>query len=306
MKQFDQDRSNKLYESSLDQLIRAMKEPNVGADDSLLVAAVVMHLTEELRDLEHSLNLESRGHLVAMQVFLDDEASLRPTGLRVAAFRAASREELQLCFTDQQPIRLPADATNVDRGLSNADDYTWAWRIILLCKDCLAFSLCPSSTLEWDSLYEQTFAWSDNRPASFNPTFYRQESGTAGSLLPEIWYLYDTHITGAYHSELCSLLLAISNPRTPRFGLQKHKAEAQLKLEIRKRMITICGIASTNASFPPAMTAAAAVITAWAEHIHEPDLQDALIGLLIRTEELHGWPTDAARKHVREVWGRSG
>lgn len=237
-----------------------------------------------------------------MQVFLDDEASLAPSSLRTAAFRAASREELQLCLTDQEPLILPADAAAIDRGLADADDDTWAWRIVLLSKDCLAFSLRPSSTFDWDALWEQTQSWFNCRPASFEPTLRRNKNRDEGHMLPEIWYLHDHHVTGAYHLELCLLLLAISDPRMSRFGLQKAISEERLKDEVNNRIINICGIAMSNSSFPPAMTAAAAIITAWADYVEDPDLQDVLIQLLVKTRELHGWPTEAAQHRVKLIW----
>ena len=46
---FDEDRSNALYQQCLQSLIAITASPGVKSDDSILTAAVIMHVLEELR-----------------------------------------------------------------------------------------------------------------------------------------------------------------------------------------------------------------------------------------------------------------
>lgn len=51
---YDRERSDFLYENCLKHLIKAMDSPDVGSDDSILIAATIMHNVEELRGMSFS------------------------------------------------------------------------------------------------------------------------------------------------------------------------------------------------------------------------------------------------------------
>jgi len=141
------------------------------------------------------LRLESRGHIVGIRVFIDSNNSEPDSnsGLRQAAFRAAIREEMHVAFINQQPLTLPAELCNIDRSFSEADDDTWAMRMIIHCRDVLAYSIQSNNTESWDRMVEYHQQWDMAKPESFSPIFYVGVNRQEGRYLPEIWFLHDCH-----------------------------------------------------------------------------------------------------------------
>ncbi|RFU34882.1 hypothetical protein B7463_g1467, partial [Scytalidium lignicola] len=299
---FDRDWSNTLYQECLDYLIKIMDDPSVKSDDSILAAAVLLHVLEELR--EQSLRLESRGHIIGVHVFIDsNEANVEEGSLRQAAFRAVIRSELHYAFVNQQPMTLPVELCNVDRDLSReTDDDTWAWRMILHYRDCLEYSLAPSTVEDFDQLVTYHRTWHRVKPDSFEPVLFEEVNIQKERFLPEVWYLHDCHVMGMIHFHLGRIILAAINPRTPMLGFKRQAALSNVNEEVKSSVIDICGIAVSNQSLPSALIAASMVITMCADRFTDSKIQSVLQEVLVLTTELHAWPTEAAQAYVRSLW----
>ncbi len=103
------------------------------------------------------------------------------------------RSELHVAFVNQQELTLPSYLCNIDRGLGETDDDTWAWRIILHYKDCLAYSLRPSNTDKFDELTLYSKQWFEAKPETFEPILLEEADEQQGRWFPEIWHLEDCH-----------------------------------------------------------------------------------------------------------------
>lgn len=191
----------------------------------------------------------------------------------------AVREELHTCFINQQPLTLPAALSGVDRSFTPASDETWAWRVMLIYRDALANSLQPSTAADWDRILNDLQSWYNLKPDSFEPTFYAEpdeaaavgRGGHGRRVLPEMWFLHDSHIIGTIHYHLARIVLATSNPRTPKIGWNRAAALRRVDREVRGEVVKIAGIAMSNCLLPSAMTAASMVITMCAESIAGAD-----------------------------------
>jgi hypothetical protein len=105
------------------------------------------------------------------------------------------RSELHVAFVNQQELTLPSYLCNIDRSLGDTDDDTWAWRIILHYRDCLAYSLGPSNTNKFDELSRYSKQWFKEKAETFEPTLLEEADEHQGRWFPEIWYLEDCHGT---------------------------------------------------------------------------------------------------------------
>ena len=68
-------------------------------------------------------------------------------------------------------------------------------------------------------------------------------------------------------------------------------------------MRRLCGIALSNRRAPPAMNTACIAIAMCGDHFAERSEQQALLEILVETDEKHAWPTGEIQKALKEGWG---
>jgi hypothetical protein len=110
----------------------------------------------------------------------------------------ALHEDFHAAFVNQQHLTLAAELCNTDRGLGEADDDTWAVRMILHGRDALAFSIEPTGTDVWNSLVEYCQQWDLLKPESFSPIYFSKASPLDEICLPEIYFLNDCYGSSAW------------------------------------------------------------------------------------------------------------
>lgn len=122
----------------------------------------------------------------------------RPSGIRQAAFRVVLRQEIVIAFRTQRPVQLLREYVQVDGSLDQADDWTLAFHIIVLCAEVLTYCYGdePKTAAAWDDLSDRAQRWMDGKHVTFEPLLYRAQGERCGDqVFPEIWLLNDCHGT---------------------------------------------------------------------------------------------------------------
>jgi hypothetical protein len=116
-----------------------------------------------------------------------------PGSLSAASYWVGLRQEIYSAVITQSPVKMNLDHFIVDRSFDLTDDYTWSNRAVVNLADVLnfCFSDVSPSTSQWAFLNEQCIRWDENRPASFEPFFFKER--VLPNAFPEIWHHSSCH-----------------------------------------------------------------------------------------------------------------
>lgn len=277
---------------------------------------------------------DTESALRGIQIFLDAQAmsAVSGFGLRHAAYWIALRQEVITAFSKQRTFRLPLGPCEPYRSFESADDYVWADRLVIHCADvlqhCFGSEEDPSRNLHFQTSpsmgvlhpvpskatriarYEElvTFEtlWTEHGPASFKPIYAREPDRSRGEVFPELWYLNDCHVAGLQHLELARILLTVYNPKLPRLGPGQRTAMRSVDREVRSIVLRLCGIALSNQHSPPGLVTASVAIGMCGDRFTDRIEQEALLGLLVKLEDEHAYPTTSTQESLKAAWGWSG
>ncbi|MCJ1259177.1 hypothetical protein MMC24_007013 [Lignoscripta atroalba] len=300
---YDPYAADRYYEKCLNHLKQMMYDEVAIMDENLLAATVILRWLEEVDVPLSGSDLQS--HLVGTKALIDaQENSIASSGLRQAAFWVALRQEIYIAFFNQRTVHWNLDRCNIDRSLDLTDDCTHANRIIVHCAEVLqyCFGSNEHSVARWEALKDYGEGWNQNAPPSFSPIFFQEPIRENGEVLPQIWHICDSHVTGIQHYILSSILLAVYNPKLPRLGPGQRAALKTMDDEIKSLVKTLAGLAVSNDKTPPHMVTACIGISMAGDRFTERSEQETLLDVLVRTEKEFAWPTDAAQKQLREAW----
>lgn len=255
-----------------------------------------------------SLGLANETSLRGLLVFIEAQAmsGLSSPGLRQAATWVGFRQEILMAFLQQRPFRFPLSICDSYRSWDPAPDHVWANRLMIFCANVLQYCFGdyhPRSVAQYEELINFRTRWLEHRPRSFSPIYYREPDRTKGEVLPEAWYLADHHIVGIQYMELAMILLTVYNPNMPRLGLGQNEAARSVDTKIKAIVLEICGIAMSNRQSPPALLTATLAITMCGDRFMDPIEQQALLDVLIKTDQDNAWPTAAMQTKLKEAWG---
>ncbi|KAB8237441.1 uncharacterized protein BDW43DRAFT_297746 [Aspergillus alliaceus] len=290
----------------ISQLMSLSGDPSEVADENLLAAAVILRFYEEVDS--PLVGVDDETYLRGVQVFLDAQAAaaVRSGGLRLASFWVGVRQEFHTSFIKQRVFQL--DLSHYDnttyRLLEQADDPTWANRVILHCAHTLIYCYgTRSHTLkEYGQLWDYSQEWQRMVPPTFNPIYSRQPERSKGEVFPELWYLDDCIVTAIQHWHLARILLLAFDPRVPRLGPRRRAAVGRREADIKESMFILCGIARSNKAAPALITACMGV-SMCGDRVTDRLEQEALLDILTATEETHALSTIKAQIQLREAWG---
>ena len=110
------------------------------------------------------------------------------SGLRLACYWIALRQELVISFIRQRPMEWDLSLIPIDYSLcAPIDDDNWANRIVVHCAHVITYSFDPEgdrSMARWRELKDQAERWRKNLPASFEPCWYAPAGSTTEDPLP--------------------------------------------------------------------------------------------------------------------------
>ncbi|KAJ5105077.1 hypothetical protein NUU61_002424 [Penicillium alfredii] len=262
---------------------------------------------------------DTESGLRGIQVFLDAQAMLaaRGSGLRHAAYWIALRQEILTAFSKQRTFRLPLGPCEPYRSFEPADDYVWADRLVIHCADVLQYCFgsedntgvlhpLPASDMRvarYDELVSFETLWAELGPASFRPIYTRDPDRSRGEVFPELWYLNNCHVAGLQHLDLARILLTVYNPKLPRLGPGQRTAMRSVDRRVRSIILRLCGIALSNQHSPPGLVTASVAIGMCGDRFTDRIEQEALLGVLVKLEEEHAYPTYTMQRLLKAAWG---
>ncbi|CAI7594640.1 unnamed protein product [Penicillium glandicola] len=293
------------YQACLETLIPALDDHSVTMDDDLLVATVILRLLEEF-DVPLA-GSDIRGHSFGTKALIRGPSTMT-TSLRQAVYWSCLRQEIYNALSLQQAPDIDLRSLNLDSHFSSlgpdAGDCTWANQAISHCADVLGFCFGegPRSAAVHAELRAHNQQWNKIRPDSFDPYFVGEEAAV-GSKLPDIRYGCPWHAIGNQYIGLAQILLSVHDPSLPTVGPLRRRLIQEADDHIRSGVWAVCGASLSNASIPPAMVVGCMAIHLCGDRFTDPHEQDQLIQVLIQMDALHGWPTHALQRQLRETWG---
>ncbi|KAH6683598.1 hypothetical protein F5X68DRAFT_242486, partial [Plectosphaerella plurivora] len=298
--------ADKYHQKCLNALIPALSNSAAVADENLLTSLILLRSMEEIDAPISAPSPEF--HLMGTRVFLEaQKMSCDFTGLRLASFWIAMRQEIYMAFIHSRPVRSDF-ALNTFEWLNEPDvtGCNTANRIIIYCAACLRY--CYGSqevTVEgWDELQGYLQEWWNERPWHYTPIYTDEnDDGTTPGFLPDIRYYNSAVVTGIQHYHLAKMLLAAHSPNIPKLGFSRKRAFDSMNEEIKVAVRAIVGIAESNQYTPPAYVTASMAITMAGDCFTERSEQQVLYDVLMKTDKDLAWPTHSARQALLKSWG---
>ncbi|KND90697.1 hypothetical protein TOPH_04599 [Tolypocladium ophioglossoides CBS 100239] len=302
--QFDQWISHQYHERCLQQLSRISNDSQALLNDDLLAATILLRTLEELE--VPLLGTDNEGHLLGIQVFMNAHgSSATSSSLRQAAFWVGLRQEVTMAVASQRSIKISLTHNFIDQSFTHAGDDTWANRVILHCAKVVQFCFGEShhKPEEYRALVEYDKGWLHYRPSSFLPIAYMDPDASRGEVFPHILYLSHAVVIGVVHSILAQALLMCYDPTLPKIGPARKTSQEARENDIRQQVIHLCGTALSNDSTIPAMITASLGIATCGDRFKDDAERNALLGVLIKTEADHAWPTGNIQSSLKSAWG---
>lgn len=300
---FDAYVADMYYQRCLQQLIPALATEI--PDESLLVAAVLLRLMEEIdvpitgADLQNHL-FGTQAIVRALEQQVSEQSGRSRSGLLHAALWAALRQDLYIAFATRRPMVLSnlalfrtchgdkAQDSRMTGQTSDEEDARWANMAVVQCCDVAQYIFGESGhhAGEYERLKTVNLSWKCYRPSSFDP-FYRKES-PAQSSIPNIRLLMDWHVMGHMYNLLALVLLESHKPIDSRHERNHSRA-------LRSATREMLGIAMHNPDTPSAHLVASMAIAMCSRSLTMEDEIAAMRQILADTERVHGWPTLGAQ-----------
>ncbi|KAJ5807913.1 hypothetical protein N7474_009182, partial [Penicillium riverlandense] len=304
---FDPFVSDHYFQLCLEKLIPALNDHEVTMDDDLLAATVILRLLEEYDAPLAGSDL--RGHSFGTKAFIQGPPTTATTTprLRQAVYWSGLRQEIYNSLSLQQApdVNIGSLHSQFSWLGQDVDDCTWANQAIAHCTDVLMFSFGegPRSTAVHAELLAKSQEWLDTRPDSFDPFFIDRDEVEIGATFPDIRFHSAWHAIGNQYNHLARILLHVHDPNLPTIGPLRRRFIQKTDDLIRKGVWTVCGIGLSNASVPPAMVVGCMAIHICGDRFTDRQQQELLVQVLVQTDAVHGWPTHALQRQLRDTWG---
>ncbi|CZT11165.1 uncharacterized protein RCO7_09899 [Rhynchosporium graminicola] len=272
------------------------------ADENIFAALIILRVFEEI-DVFESDGTQGLAHIAGIQSFVRGHGSnLMQGGLGEAAFWVGLRQEIYVATIMHRAVQI--EIRHINRSVVPLSDFDWANRAVVHLADvlncCFGHGVDPE---QCSRLQIESDRWQNDKPNSFSPYYYRGADRSKGEAFPEILHIHPCHIVGIQHHKLAQILLSIFSLRSPQSRNNSYEAENPLLINIKQDLREICGIGLHNRATPPGMFTACMGIAMCGDRFDDRLEQEALLQLLIETENDHARPTAAIQKHMKLVWG---
>ncbi|CZR69065.1 uncharacterized protein PAC_18966 [Phialocephala subalpina] len=257
-------------------LIPTLEDSEAVMNDDILAALVILRMLEEM-DVPF-VGSDLQRHLFGTQAIIRAQRTDRESSnLCQAARWCAFRQEIFGSLNAQRAFQLTMTPADINWATTTDDDGAWACRAVLHCRDAIQFSFggegMPSRHAE---LVEDNIRWRTSRPTSFDP-FYVYQGQKA---FPHIRMHMDWHTMASQYNILAHILLAIHDPGIPKCGPSYKKAIRAVDHQVREDVRALCG----------------------GDRFTDSKEQNKLEDILVKTEQLHGWPTKVIQQQLRLSW----
>ncbi|KAK3360406.1 hypothetical protein B0T25DRAFT_565304 [Lasiosphaeria hispida] len=286
--------SNRYIGECLKHLKPILHYPDTMRDENLFAATIIQRVWEEMEVV--IMGQDHQGYMLSIHRFVEN-GRLTPGSLSAAAFWIGLRQEIYIAVMSCEKVRVRLVPSLIDQSFSDASDYMWANRAVVHCAEVLNFCFgdeyrSATRPARWSELDAWNKQWSSNLPPYCAPIFNDKDSD---SRFPEIWYHKSCHAIGAQHHILAALFLARYDPNMG--------AYTDMKERIQSLVRRICGIGLGNQWTPPSMFTACMAIAAFAgECFCDRRDQEAILGILRKTEKDHARPTKAVQEEMMRKW----
>lgn len=240
------------YQNCLRTLIPALSESTAAMDENLLAAVVILRFMEEVH-VSVAGPGSSGSHLIGTRIML--AAQERPysfSGLRLAAFWVALRQDIHMAYYESRPIHPNFVLSNLDSFMvPRENECCYANRIICHFVACLQYCFGDEerTVAGWKDLVSARDQWWQQRPSYFNPVYQDQSESL---FFPELRYTSDAVVFGIQMYHFSHLLLVTHNPQIPRLGPGARVATKAVDEDVIRTVRIICGIAESNPGTRPA------------------------------------------------------
>ncbi|KAM0545315.1 hypothetical protein ACHAPJ_011387 [Fusarium lateritium] len=243
------------------------------------------------------------GHTLGVNIFTMSQDPLYSNhSLCRASLLIAIRQEIFISFNTRKPPQPLAQRCGIVKSIDPADDYTWAWRIIIHTEAVLSsvYGETTQSIEEWDELSRYLDDWERYRPPSFNPVWSSEGSDR---FFPEVIFANDFHVAGQQYADICRILLVAHDPRILSLGLDRLEFSRSLDVKIRQLVRNLCGIATSNTKHQPALFTAGMAVAACGDWFTSREEQEQLIEVVRAAEAHMGWAFLKQQERLCELWG---
>ncbi|KAI4654727.1 uncharacterized protein J4E78_006904 [Alternaria triticimaculans] len=302
---FDPYIADAYYQRCFDTLIPALNDNVTIKEEPLLAATVILRLLEEMNI--SIIGSDPQGHLFGTQAIIraaeQSYAATSGPDRRQAIYWAAFRQELWISLMTQRAFKLhifPAD-----RSLEPANDSIWATRTIAHLGDVsnFVFGEGRNSIARYNQLMDENRSWTQCRPDSFDPYYFRQDRDGSGRNFPDIRFHQKTHVMGTQYNLLAHMLLIVHDPTIPQLGPAHKASRAIVDRTVQDNVRTLCGVAQSNSKWFPCKFVACFAIALVGDRFTIREDQEQLRDLWYACERSHGFPPTATINQLEESWG---
>lgn len=285
--------------------LRTHIDHDSGKNAACFGAAIILRVVEEMNEYEQQQQGGPYQH--GIRVFVKDFATSDGNRLVKGTLCAASywvglRQEIYTSVMHSVPItEFHLDIPLVARCRTYPeDDYDWANWAVAFCACVLNYCLSyepPEQTLPVDrvqryvDLRDEGKRWWEE-----NPLMACAKQTTGDKPFPEQWFHSSCQVTGMQHFLLATIFLESNNPNCVTSGNYPEE-------RVRELVREICGIGLGNQETAPSMFTACMAIAAFGDKFHERRDQEAMVEILIQTENDHARPTTKIQNQLKIAWG---
>ncbi|KAL7932839.1 fungal-specific transcription factor domain-containing protein [Trichoderma chlorosporum] len=285
-------------------LIPALADPSTTLDNVLPISTVILRMHEMMSyETDHQRHLRGCSSL-----FTHNRNNIGYRALKRTAFWTYFREEIMVALAMGKPTTINPRNWKVDITWGGDTDYVKTEKMTMLTAEVIdyCFSKYPGDHSgdegSWGVLQNETIAWKDSLPESFDPIYVID----GGEGFPEILYLCTWHIVAMQFYHLVKVLLALHNPHRPS-GIGFLQYARAVEDEILRHTIQLCGMTKAlGDQYPGALVNAVQPLVVCGQTLKKPEQQAELVRILQRIERVTTLATSQGIQSLEEAWSSHG